>query len=153
VCCAESTNGHSTKLVAALNVVRAESHSQADQGTVVGVVVAEDGVVVGVVDGTVVGVVVGVVVAGDVVAGEVVGVPVFPLMLMYHFPSISMHGAVVVPLEPTAAAYASLKVPAPGGNPLFGSLLLTQETVVAASALWAQTLPVSATSASEPSMT
>ena len=73
-----------------------DSPSRSDQGTaVVAVVVAGDGVVVGVVVGLLLGVVVGVVVGG-VVVGEV---PVSPLMLMYQLPFISIHGAVVVPLE------------------------------------------------------
>jgi hypothetical protein len=71
------------------------------QGTVVvGVVVAEDGVVVAVVVGVVPGVVVGVPL-GVVVEVEV---PLRPGMLMYQLPLISSHGAVAVPLEFVAAA-------------------------------------------------
>ncbi|MGO9342498.1 MAG: hypothetical protein ACLP6E_08260 [Acidimicrobiales bacterium] len=69
---------------------------------VVGVVVTGEGVVVGVVVCDVLGTVVGVLVG--VVVGEVVGVLPCPLMLMYQLPSISIHGAVVVPLEPLAVA-------------------------------------------------
>lgn len=104
-----------------------EIHPRHHQGTaVVAVVVADEGVVVGVVVaevGTVVGV---------VVAGVVVGVvePVKPLMSMYQLPLTSVHGAVVDPFVPLAAVYASLKVPAPGGSPAFGSLLLEHEIVV-----------------------